>query len=223
MAKFEIEGIVLGVPDSMLNNTLTRKLSSGDYEGNEARATRMRVKSGQRVLELGGGIGYISSISAQLTDPSNIVLVEANPALLPVIKNNLKRNNASDVSILHGAVVNDIDAKDSVLFRLGRVFWGSSLASPDTPEGEIVEVPAVGFHQLMKSHQPHVVIMDIEGAEEHLFDRPWPNVVRQVIMELHPKKYEASAIKRIVDCMSESGLTYDPACSRGTLLAFRRV
>jgi len=223
MAKFEIEGIVLYVPDSLLNDALTRKFSSGRYERSEARATRMRVKSGQRVLELGGGIGYISSISAQLTDPTNIVLVEANPTLLPVIKNNLKWNNASDVSILHGAVVSDIDTEDSVLFRLDRVFWRSSLASTDTPEDEIVEVPAIGFHQLMSSHKPHVVIMDIEGGEEYLFDRPWPKVVRQVIVELHPKKYEASAIKRIVDCMSESGLTYDPACSRGTLLAFRRV
>jgi hypothetical protein len=68
-----------------------------------------------------------------------------------------------------------------------------------------------------------VVIMDIEGAEEHLFDAPWPDFVRHVMMELHPGRYPDTVIQRIVDCMSTSGLTYDPGPSRGRILCFRRV
>ncbi len=65
--------------------------------------------------------------------------------------------------------------------------------------------------------------MDIEGAEEHLFDQKWPRFIRQVILEIHPNLYGNSIIKTIVDCMSKSGMTYDPGYSRGALLGFRRV
>lgn len=66
-------------------------------------------------------------------------------------------------------------------------------------------------------------MMDIEGAEEWLFDQPWHPELRFLVLELHPPRYSDTVIKRIVDCMSDSGLTYDPVTSRGRVLGFRRV
>ncbi|CUH68293.1 hypothetical protein TG4357_03496 [Thalassovita gelatinovora] len=37
------------------------------------------------------------------------------------------------------------------------------------------------------------------------------------------KKYPGTMIKRIVDCMSESGLTYDPVASNGRVIGFAWV
>ena len=65
--------------------------------------------------------------------------------------------------------------------------------------------------------------MDIEGAEQTLFDEPWPAHVRSVMMELHPGRYPDTTIKKIIDCLSASGLTYDPGPSRGRILGFRRL
>lgn len=223
MPRFELDDVVLEVPDSLLNKHLSGKMADGSYEESEARAARMRVKKGNRVLELGSGIGYISSVCAQITDPANIMTVEANPNTLDVIRHNLDINGATDAKVIHGAVVGNTADLDTLIFRVGKAFWGSSIASADTSPDELVEVPALRISDLLKAHKPHVVIMDIEGAEEHLFDQPWPKFVRQVIIELHPKKYPNSAIKTIVDCMSQSNLTYDPACSRGALMGFRRV
>ncbi len=56
-----------------------------------------------------------------------------------------------------------------------------------------------------------------------MFDHPWNAHLRFLILELHPQHYCDATIKRIVDCMSETGLTYDPATSRGRVLGFRRV
>ena len=223
MPVFKVNDVILEVPDSLVNEHLADKMASGTYEVSEARAARMRVKSGHRVLELGGGVGYISSICAQITDPENIVTVEANPNMLDVIRHNLDLNGAKATELLHGAVVGDAMDTDTLLFRVGKVFWGSSIADQDTPLTDVVEVPALRLSDLLKEHRPHIVIIDVEGAEEHLFDRQWPGFVRQVIMELHPKKYTADTIKRIFDCMSKSGLTYDPGCSTGALVGFRRV
>lgn len=223
MAKFQFENVVLEVPDSFLNETLIQKMGEGLYEFNEARAARMRLKPGHRVLELGGGVGYISSICAQITDPANIITVEAIPHMIDVIRNNLNMNGASETQVIHGAVVSEGAEGETVTFRVGRAFWGSSIADDDNRSGQLVEVPMICFSDILKSHKPNVVIMDIEGSEKYLFDRPWPSFVRHVLMEIHPSLYPDSVIKDIVDCMSLSGLTYDPGPSRGTLLCFRRV
>lgn len=223
MQKFEIDDVVLEIPDALLNPRLADKMAAGKYEASEARAARMRIKKDHRVLELGGGVGYISSICAQITDPANIITVEANPNTLNVIRNNLDLNDASAAKLIHAAVVNNTQDFETVAFRVGNVFWGSSIAQTDSATDKIVEVPTIGLFDLFESHRPHVVIMDIEGAEEHLFDQKWPRFIRQVILEIHPNLYGNSTIKTIVDCMSKSGMTYDPGCSRGALLSFRRV
>ena len=223
MQKFEIDDVVLEIPDALLNPRLAEKMAAGKYEASEARAARMRVKKDHRVMELGGGVGYISSICAQITDPANIVTVEANPNTLNVIRNNLDLNGASAAKLIHAAVVSNTQDFETVAFRVGNVFWGSSIAQTDSATDKIVEVPTIGLFDLFESHCPHVVIMDIEGAEEHLFDQKWPRFIRQVILEIHPTLYGNSTIKTIVDCMSKSGMTYDPGCSRGAFLGFRRV
>lgn len=226
MAKFQFKDVALEVPDVLLNEKLTQKMATGQYEFHEARAARLRVKPGQRVLELGGGVGYISSICAQITDAANIVTVEANPVMIDVIRHNLDLNGAAAARLVHGAVVGDGADGETLLFRVGRAFWGASIANAadgDSDTAHLVEVPMICLSVLLESHQPDVVIMDIEGAEKYLFDSPWPRFVNQVLMELHPRQYPDSTIQKIVDCMSQSGLTYDPGASRGALLSFRRV
>lgn len=223
MPRFEIKDVVLEIPDELLNVHLSKKMSEGSYESSESRAAQMRVKRGHRVLELGGGVGYISSVCAQITDPSNILTVEANPATIPIIRNNLDLNGAKATKIVHGAVAGDGTEGENVLFRTGKAFWGSSIADATSNPKELVEVPLLGIFELLNLHRPDVVIMDIEGAERYLFDQKWPRYVVHVIMELHPRLYTQAVIKKIFDCMSNSGLTYDPGPSRGALVAFRRI
>ena len=62
MPRFEVNNVTLDVDDSLLNERLSEKLDSGGYEAVEARAASTRVKPGDRVLELGGGVGYILSL-----------------------------------------------------------------------------------------------------------------------------------------------------------------
>jgi len=223
MAEFEIGGLRLGVPDAHLNDRVRAKLASGGYEDHEARAALMRLRAGQRVLELGSGIGYIACLCARVAGPENVTTVEANPDLLPVIAGNLSRNGAKDVRVLHGAVGGMEGGDAPLAFDAARSFWAGHIADEASASERVVEVPHLGLRDLMARARPSLVIMDIEGAEAHLFDAPWPAHVRHVMMELHPGRYPDTVIRRIVDCMSSSGLTYDPGPSRGRILCFRRV
>ena len=222
MAEFEIDGVRLAVPDVHLDGRIRAKLASGDYEADEARAALMRLRPGQRVLELGAGTGFIACLCARVAGAENVTTVEANPALLPVIAGNLARNGVGAVAVLHGAVGGKAGGAP-VAFDAARSFWAGHIADATHAAERVVEVPNLGLSDLLDRVQPALVIIDVEGAEAHLFDAPWPRHVRNVVLELHPGRYPDSVIRRIVDCLSASGLTYDPGPSRGRILCFRRV
>jgi FkbM family methyltransferase len=168
----QINGVEIHLPPSVTAPLVVERLRDGSYEADEANAAERCVKDGFRVLELGAGIGYVTAICARRTAPENVLAVEANPALIPVIESNLARNGAQGVTVLHGAVVARAEEGQKASHPSGcRItFPASRLASEG---GRIVDVPMIGFHDLLRAHRPHVVLMDIEGAETQLFDRPW--------------------------------------------------
>jgi len=223
MAEFDVNGVKLSVPEAFLTTRISGKLASGAYEGQEAEAMRRRLRPGWRVLELGSGIGYVASVCAGITGAGNVVTVEANPDMLEVVRGNLDRNGFEAARLLHGAVGSRAEPGETVAFENATAFWGARIATEDTPADALVSVPLLGIHDLLKAHRPHMVIMDVEGAEANLFAAPWPGHVRSAIMELHPARYPDTVIKDIVDCLSGSGMAYDPWPSCGRILAFRRL
>ncbi len=217
--EFHLNGISLGVPMGLATPEILGKLADGTYEADEARSADRCVRPGFRVLELGAGIGYVTALCARQAGPQNVLSVEANPALLPVITDNLDRNGLSGVTVIHGAVTGAVAEGAMGDFAISAGYTGSSLDG----KGEAVKVPLVSIHDLIRAHKPHVVLMDVEGAEAEMFNRPWKCPLRYCVMELHPRKYHARTIKKIVDFMSAMDLTYDPVTSRGKILGFRKV
>ncbi|MEJ6389764.1 FkbM family methyltransferase [Gymnodinialimonas ulvae] len=217
---YRINGVELALPETLTSKGIAAKLSDGTYEADEARVVDRCVRPGFRVLELGAGIGYVGTLAARKTEPENVLSVEANPALLPVIAANHARNGVRGISVLHAAVVGHAPDGATADFHQSPGFTGSRLGAPG---GSQVEVPLVGFHELLRAHRPHVVLMDVEGAEAHLFDQAWKCPLRFCVMEIHPKRYSPEVIKKIVDRMSAMDMTYDPVTSRGKILGFRRV
>ena len=217
--EFRLKSIDLRLPDGLATPEIVAKLAEGTYEEDEAHAAMHCVQPVFRVLELGAGLGYVTALCAQRTAAQNILTVEANPDLLPVITANLARNGASAVRVVHAAATGAVADGAMAEFAVSPGFPGSSL----TGKGRKIQVPLVSVHTLLREHRPHVVLIDIEGAEAALFDRVWKCPLRFCVIELHPKKYPPRVVKKIVDTMSRMGMTYDPACSRGKVIGFRKV
>lgn len=222
MPVFTLHDVTLDLPEVLITKALAARLADGSYEADEIAAAMCRVRPGMRVLDLGAGLGLISVLAARVAGAANVLSVEANPNLLPVLRDTFERNGQGGIRLLHGAVTAG-ERGGTVRFQVPRAFLGASLARAGAPEDEICEVPNLGLEPLLYEHRPDLVMMDIEGAEEWLFDQPWHPELRFLVLELHPPRYSDRVIKRIVDCMSDSGLTYDPATSRGRVLGFRRV
>lgn len=220
MPDFSLNEVSLSLPTGLAMPSILEKLAEGTYEADEARAADRCVRPGFRVLELGAGIGYVTALCAARAGPGNVMSVEANPDLLPVIEANLARNGLSGVTLIHGAATGPVEEGATADFAVSQGYTGSSL---DGRGGRTVRVPLVSVHELIRVHRPHVVLMDVEGAEADMFNRLWKCPLRFCVMELHPKKYPARTIKKIVDFMSAMDMTYDPVTSRGKVLGFRKV
>ncbi len=223
MSEFVLDEIRLRLPDDLIGRGIDARINEGCYETAEAQAVRARVKPGMRVLEIGAGLGFVSSVCATCAGAEHVVSIEANPNMVPVARGNLDLNGFSQVRLLHGVVTDGDIATETMPFHAGKAFWGGAMLGKDESHPDAVDVPVLRLRDLLDLHRPEFVMMDIEGGEQHLFSQKWPRFVRFVVLELHPNKYPDAMIRQIVDCMSKSGLTYDPATSQGRVLGFRRI
>lgn len=230
MPVFNVDGVALEVPEDLLGPGLRYALQSGRYEHAEAHALTSHLKSGDRVLDLGAGCGYLTILAAGFVGPQRVTAVEPNPALVPVIAGNVARNGLAEVTLLHGAAVPGAEG-GHVRLRLREGFWsGSTVSGGNSGHSagheaghRTVEVPALGIADLLAASRPTVLVVDIEGAEDGLFVDGLPAHVRLAVVELHPARYGAPGIAGLFDAFARSGFAYCPAGSRGRTVVFTRL
>src|SRR5690349_11977328 len=81
-ATLEVAGVVIPFDPAIISPTIRRAIVSGRFEAEEALQIPHIVRPGDRVLEIGAGIGFISTLLSRQRRVSRIVAVEANPNLL---------------------------------------------------------------------------------------------------------------------------------------------
>lgn len=176
-----VDGIRLPLDYDVLSANMERTLAKGRYEWGEARYGSRVVSPGDIVLELGAGIGFVSSYIRRHSPAGRIICVEAHPQLIPYIKNVHAINEIRDTTVLHGVV--QIEPKDtSVPFYCRRDFWASSLDAHTGPFDSVVKVPSLNFTELLATHEPNVLIMDIEGGELDLLSVGALGTVRAIVL-----------------------------------------
>ncbi len=226
MAEFTLRGITLHIPDHLLTDNIAARLNNKRYESGEAHAIKQHLCATDRVLEFGGGAGFITTLIAKTVAPNRVMTVEANKKMIAVIADNLALNNVAGVELVHAAVVPDDYQLDTVTFHNTRAYLASSTLptrATKNPKTQRNSVPAVKISDLLQDQAPTFVVMDIEGMEFALFETPWPDSVRLLVIELHPDVYNEIAIKRIFDQLSLAGFAYCPTGSQGAVVVFKRV
>lgn len=219
MRAFDIDGIRIELPEALMTPDLTEAFERGRYEMLERRALRLRVQPGDRVLDLGAGIGVTAVEAARITGGANVTAAEPHPALLETLAHTFRLNGIEGVSVENVCVLPDREAGQVPLFER-KGFWSASLVD-DGSAG--IEVAGLGLWDLIDLHRPDVVLCDVEGFEATLFAEPLPDAPRLVIVELHPRRYSARAIQTIFAGMAASGMAYSPKGSRGGVVVFERI
>lgn len=161
-------GIKIPFVPHIITPKIERPMRNNRYEGGECKALRELLQSGDRVLEFGAGVGLLSSIAAQTSGVESITAVEANPELIPMIRETHSLNKISNVDLRLG-VVSSTDSED-INFYIRKDFWASSMEPDSRPYIRIEKLPNLNIANLFSETSPTVIVSDIEGAELGLFD-----------------------------------------------------
>jgi len=221
---FTIKQVDLEIPDECLSPQVAESLSAGKYENSERAALGRYLLPDDRMVDLGAGAGFLCASAARVIGGDNVLGVEANPVMAKVAEANLRRNSGGSGRIMNGAVVADDFPEDHVRFLARKPFWGGHIDISDEPDNALhINVPVLRISEIMETHKPTLVMMDIEGGEANLAEYHWPEHVRLVILEIHIARYPAATMQAILNGFFNSGMNYLPWGSRGQILIFKRV
>ena len=146
-----------------LFNTLYEIFHNRDYEPIAPTSSPVTT-----ILDMGANFGLATVFLAPLYPKAKFICVEADPANLSILKQNLENNNIQH--ILEGSALTQ-EGVDEIEFKIHRESSeyntiGTSIF-PDS-EYRIIRVPALSLKQLLKKHnidRVHLAKIDIEGAE----------------------------------------------------------
>lgn len=217
----EINWVKLVIDPSVMSESVQERIRKGRLSLPEANFIGKLIEPGERFLELGGGIGYTSTIVAKQNKAASVTTFEANPQLIPAMKRTHAMNNVVAEAV--NAIVSSRKDRDTVPFYIHEDFRCSSLVKPGGGIKNVVEVPVMSFQEVLQSRSPTMLMVDIEGAEKDLFQNLDMSSVKKVYVELHKSIIWGRGIKRIFDFFSDNQFYYDPPASVGHVVLFRKL
>lgn len=216
----ESRGVRFPKDGVFITGRIRGSLRSGEYEAKEATAVLKAVQDGDTVMELGAGIGFISSVVATHRNVKAVHAFEANPRLIPLIRRVHAENGIDNVHV-HNAILGT--KAGTATFYVRQNFLSSSL-SRDDEDGVIAEesIEIRPTHATSQEISPDVLICDIEGAEVDVIPEMDLSGVRAAIIELHPQWIGSKGVAAVFNAMMQAGLVYFPKWSNAKVVTFRR-
>lgn len=185
--KVRMDGLVFSVDCPQVSTGHKSTLAFQFHEMEERELAKRWVPSDIPIVELGGGLGVVSCLAnRKLNDPSQHVVVEANPEMVPVLTRNRDLNRCRFV-IINRALGYDAD---TIRFAVDGEFVASSTVETNAP-AKLINVPTISVETVMAEHclDEAGIIADIEGGEVDLIRRELPRLgerIRYVLAEMHP-------------------------------------
>ena len=226
MSFVECRGVRIPLDPEIITPKIARKLHKEFYETPEVTGLPKFLTSGDRVLELGSGIGFISTFMVKSIGVDAVTCVEANPKLCKFISEVHRANDVGNAEIFNGVALPDGDpclAKEHVPFYVSDPFWSSSLSAPSDGSGVSVNVPTISLSKLVADVKPTAIICDIEGGEMDLFETVDLTGVRYVFMELHTRRIGGKGIIKVFEKMHRHGFYYRQKVSVADTVLFRSL
>lgn len=221
LKKVRYRGLYIPIENPPISRKIFQQLWRSDYEVPELTAILALLRDGDRVLELGSGLGVVSALTSLARKDLTIRSYEGNPELLPFIARMHALNGITRVEVRNEILLPN-PTTDTVEFLTHRSFAESSIREHDAVTRRIA-VSCRDVNEAMAEFRPDVLICDIEGGEEFLFQGIRLNDLRVLVIELHPKLMPRQAVKAVYDTCFAAGLYPHVEVSTATVVAFERV
>jgi len=177
----KLEGIKIRVGQHM-SPSIKTAIYNGCYEQIELKLIKCHVSPSDTLMEIGAGIGLVSSYCARIIGSEKVYAYEANPELERHIHDTYKLNSVSPT--LQIALVGEQTGEQT--FYITKEFWSSSIIQPTAKETAIaIKIPVKSFNQEVRRLNPTFLIIDIEGGEYELLKYADFYNVQKIVIELH--------------------------------------
>lgn len=203
-----VHGITVAFVPDIITPTIEKPMRKGKYEKGEVEIMRAILRPRDRLLELGAGVGVVSSAAARVDGVEAILSIEADPTLVPMIKETWRLNGIETAELRNGVAMAKTGAP--VKFYVRKNYWASSMEPDSRPFERIEEVPSAGMDTVITEFRPTVLSCDIEGGELGLLDEADLSGLRHIVMEVHPKVYGQEGLRQIVDMLGTKGFLPSP-------------
>ncbi len=214
-------GVMFPDDPNVLTPVIRDAIRMARFEAREAATLHRIVRRGERVLELGAGTGFISTLLDRLPEVEQVWAVEANPDLMDYMQRLHLLNGCTKVQRVN-AVLSDT-LSGAVPFYHRPDFWMGSLLDGPNPYCDVSMVAVEGLSRFIARHRISLIVCDIEGAECDLFDKVDLTGVNVLQVEVHDHISGLAGVQRLIRHMDAKGLLYDPRDSGQSLMVFRRI
>ena len=217
-------GVDFPVDGKIIDGKLRRLLAKGHYEGPEVRGLERFVTPRDRVLELGAGIGFISTYLSKILGVAEVLAYEANPEMLPYIREVHARNGVTNVALRSTLLFSDTaEMPARVPFHVTDPLRASSTVKPaDYPSYE-VQVPTARLSAVIAEFDPSLIVCDIEGGETELFEAVEFGNVKRVYAESHRRKYGGLGMRKFFHDMHRHDFFFNARYSADGQVLFNRL
>jgi len=207
---------------NFITGQLRAALRENRYEAKEATCILKLVRDEDTVMELGAGIGFMSTLVATKRNIKSVHAFEANPALIPYIRSVHAANGLTNAHVVHALLG---DAAGSADFYVRDNLLSSSMEPLDTDTEKSVkkvQVDVLRAADVFADIAPTILIADIEGAEASLLPMLDLTGLRGVMIELHPQYIGPLGVNAVFRAMMDAGLAYYARGSTQKVVCFRR-
>jgi FkbM family methyltransferase len=175
----KVQGVWLPIKKEIGFDTL-RWIVNGEYEIGEINILKAKLAEGDTVLEVGTGLGFISTYCALKLGNDAIVTYEANPVNVALAQQVFKQNKVAPQS--HHQILGEKAGWTSFA-----VNEQQKLASSLMKSGEnTIQVEVVALNEVIQHLKPTYLVMDIEGGEYEMLHLIQFGTIQKVQFELHP-------------------------------------
>jgi FkbM family methyltransferase len=216
-------GIDIPIDPSVMSWVIRLALRFGFYETKEAAQLDKFIEDGEVVLELGTGIGFVSTVIARNPRVARLVSYEANSRMMPFIRRLTSENLGAKLSKaeFRNAVLFNNPSDSHANFYVSRHFWGSSLMPIRDPVA-VEKVRIDDFAKVVGELKPTLIVADIEGGELPLFRDAVLDGVDKIYLEVHPTRLGLGGLRELFANFERHGFVKDRAHSRRWVMLFRR-
>jgi FkbM family methyltransferase len=209
-------GVLLPVKHPQVSPGIAREIYFGDYEAKEIEIIGKRLADDDVVFEVGAGLGFLSAYCARRVGSEKVFTYEANPELIPLIRETHARNGVAptltDALLARGAGERE--------FRIDDDFWASSAHRAG---GRSITVRQLDLNAELARVRPSFLIVDIEGGEAEFFADADLTAVRKICVETHPDVLGDRALSEMFAGLVTKGFALDFSLIRKNVFFFHRT